>query len=395
MTRVVLLAMSTNHVNILRTPARILEEHRASVIWVAADCNQPRVDSSEAELGRHSIQFLRFPFARFNRYRFIPGHRKLRAPAAGRNIRRLLEHAEADVVVVGNDTRPVGIDTIRAARSLSIPSILVQDGVRPIDLEPAQTLRMRLISPSHGRGYGTGDATHIAVMSESFANELVSAGVDVDRIHVIGHPPYDQLHGLERTSAPPKNVLFIDQALQIPIGDRVELLSHLASTANAAGLTLIVKLHPRDRSVGELTHYLGDKQGVVLVPSGTSVDIWDGTILALTRFSTMAFEAIARGIPIITIDLADVKWRLPLRPEVPSVSDIADLSTYIHSGQNMLADLEALAMRERTVLERETHSSDGKASERLAQLILDVAGAQAGVEQAPTDKLSKPTRSVN
>lgn len=373
MTTIVLLAMGTNHVNILTGPARLLTEEGFDVVWVAADCNRPMVDRAEAALGNRAIPYHRFPFSVVNRYRFLPGYRKLRSPGSQRRIARLLSFLGADVVVVGNDTRPVGSDVIRAAGTLGIPTILVQDGVRAAREESRPTIWSRWTSPSHGRPYGTGGATHLAVMSESFAAQLVAAGVDPARIHLTGHPPYDALLNVVVDQQHPRNVLFIDQALQIPVERRVDLLTRLCAVTRAAGLTLVVKLHPRDRAVEEISARLDAIEGIRVVRHGVDIDIWTGTILAITRFSTMAFEAIARGIPVVTLDTPDTPWRLPVTPEVPSVPSVDDLQGFLLPGSERRAMLSELAERQRSVLERETHSTDGHATERVARLIAEIA----------------------
>lgn len=382
---VVLVAASTNQARLLTAIAEVLRDDAAVVpVLAAAGHRVSSVDSAERALLDLGRPFVVVPFRRIAFTRLLPGRRKFRTPLPPRALVRWLEGLEASVLVVANDSRPTSVALLQAARQVSVPTVLVQDGVRPVPRAGAQATgsRRRSLLPRRLRSYGEGGCDRLALMSDRFASRLVAAGVARESIVMTGFPPYDAYAGGEGhtpASAPPV-VLYIAQALGLPPDDVAEHLRAVARAVAAAGASLTVKFHPRDATAPAVQARLARVAPEIrTVGDAPAAPLLEEATLVVTPFSTMALEAMAAGVPVALLDLLPVPWTLDLGAAVPHVTTETQLEEQVRALVSDPAARPRLVAAQRVAFAEETHAEDGGATGRVAALIADLARSHPGV----------------
>ena len=317
-----------------------------------------------------------------------------------------LDTARPSVVALGNDLGVLERLFLVEARRRAIPSLLVQDGV--IALEPPSgasvadhrrlvralltALGLRL---PDARPYGLNGADQIAVMGEAFARHLIAYGVPEERIAITGQPRYDDLHALKRGTATPKPL-----SVPLPAGHKIILFTsqpyvrdQMCSVGEARriwqtvingvkelgeGHHLVAKLHPAE-DVAWTRRWLAD----VLAADCTLTRDDDVLSLAfradalVTVISTTALEALYLEKPVILLDACGVKQPIPYVPSGAALEarTAADLTLRLKEALYDESVRARLAQARRAFVPRHLDIADGRASERVAELVRTLAGA--------------------
>ena len=342
-----------------------------------------------------------------------------------REFREIITKIAPDFLLLGDDHPPLQIGLIQEARKKRIPSILIQEGpfnpwiinknqpnpyLKKIDnsyvvrtnrnLDQVMSFstmfnkikvgmyssinkRIRR-SPPTSRGYGYGGADIFAVMSNQYKNLWIDGGVPSDTIRVTGQPRYDRLYQLyekkEINNLQKKTVLVLSQPLikyceygkwsteQVKklfmIYDRAaEFLKHKYQVN--------IRFHPSE-TLSDYPWWSKEIKYLNIVP--TQKDIYNEILqsdVIVTVFSTAGFEAILLGKPIITV--RDPYSYPAVWDKIPNssinVTNSIDLANAIQNIQLECSSYNIDHIRKQ-LIDCEFDVFDGKASDRVAQLIL-------------------------
>lgn len=256
-----------------------------------------------------------------------------------------------------------------------LPAVAHRYGIPSLDLPHAEAADSTAI---RGAGYD-----RMAVYGPRAAEIVVAAGIDPGRITQIGAPRFDPLVGLTTSPArrDPCRVVFAAQYLQRSMTR--ELLEHAylgavaAAEVNAPAEVVVVP-HPAEQP--------GLMQGIVdahTAPSGVAVRLAAGdslhaelatATLLVTGWSNAVLEAAICGVPAVTVapvGVAPVDFAadgLAL-----SGADAADVAAAARRLQDPVARAEVVGRARRAVISR-LGALDGRASERAARIMLQMAG---------------------
>ena len=231
-----------------------------------------------------------------------------------------------------------------------------------------------------GAGYD-----RMAVYGSRARSVLLAAGISEHRIVEVGAPRFDPLiadaHTGEPSTAPAGRVVY---AAQYPAGaltEEVMAASYAAALAVATALRseLVVRLHPADAH-GTMARVISRHpalQGVAVEVEGRKalVELLRGARVMVTAWSNSVFEAALLGVPALAVIPPGV------RPPVDFVAD--GLAISARTPEEAAAAAEALSegsaakeavARARRALDAHIGPLDGRASERVARLMLETIG---------------------
>ncbi len=320
-------------------------------------------------------------------------------------MRACLRAERPSVVVLGNDLGTLERLFIAEARRLGIPSLLVQEGVLAQHGEPLVRfswpqriahaamawLGLRMPDP---RPCGLNGADHIAVMGQAMAELLMRQGISQRQITVTGQPRYDLLYALKRGTAMPK-------PLPVPLqtGEKIILFTsqpyvryQMCSVVGARqiwqtvisgvkelgdGHRLVAKLHP-----GEDTEWTRGWLADTFPPDWILTrddDVFSLVFHAdalITVISSTALEALYLDKPVILLDACGVKQPIPYVPSgaVLQARTADDLTLRLKEALYDEGVRARLAQARRAFVPWQLDIADGKASERVTNLIEMIAG---------------------
>jgi len=306
-------------------------------------------------------------------------------------------------IVVANDTTFCNRQLIRAANALSIPSLLVQDGLivdrsgGAASRSLRQNLRTTFFRTTDLAGldfgfgtpfrYGTRGCTLVAVMSQRVAKKLIQQGVPKDSIRVTGFPlawtwRQKASEDLPREVADLKEpwVLLAHQPLSLTTQQEGQLLHQLAASCFGLGHRLVVKLHPSVEDASPLREALAHlgTQNLTLIQQGDTRALLRKCAALLTCYSTMALEALANDVVVGLLRYFPSTYAL----------DLGDGALALESSHSVAKDLDSLlhdtSLRDqlrlsaKDVLEAECGPLDHQAGDRVAQLVQELARTKTG-----------------
>lgn len=331
-----------------------------------------------------------------------------RLPLAVRATRRRLadvaQGAGLDCLVAGNDQALLSGQLVESARRHAVPSVLVQDGLRVrwrdggggVALRGRLHLFLRRKIMDWGSEvpvYGGRGLTAIAAAGEVLREDLEKSGVTRPRIVLTGNPNYDYLQGVMHGAPVPvprddsfARILFVQQDLESVHPLRLAEYHRSIIRAICVGCVrnLVFKLHPRSIFSPEEIRVLVPNVGEFLdVPEKTTPigNLLEDAHLLVTTYSTVAIEAIYRGIPVLFAD-----WlRTPAYlvdgeegREAGWVPELTDLPPTVSQALRDAAFRDRLWIRQRQLAEQHMMPPDGKAAERIAVLIRQVVRPSGG-----------------
>lgn len=341
----------------------------------------------------------------------------------------ILDQEDPSIVIVGHDILPASQLFIKAANLKGIPTLLVQDGILAADRDtsnnraiysrlnflvtlplrlsrflellrhrkftPLQILRiLRLELTYNPKGkiistYGHGECSRIAVFGDAVKEMLVSEGVDPGRIVITGNPKFDELYYSKRVSSKES----VCKRWEIPQGNEIIVLvcqffvgikapkqarKFLVAIINAVmtfqNVTLIIKVHPgEDEDIyQEIVEGLG--YPAVISKDSNIVELLSSASLVLTVSSTVALEAMAIGRPVVIVNLFNDPTTLFYRESGALFAYTKkDISQAITRVLNNPQTREGMRTAMERFVYKHAYLQDGKASKRIAQLIISMA----------------------
>jgi hypothetical protein len=307
------------------------------------------------------------------------GTRTRAAKAAGRNgLARAIVHAvrlNAMLRVMSPSLVATFDESGLWARVL--PAVADRHHVPSLDLPHADTISAAAIS---GAAY-----TRMAVFGQRAALRLVEAGISRERIVETGAPRFDDL--LQRlksgsdTLGPGRRVLLASQSL---IGENTRqvkagvLAAAIRIAESVAPAEIVVIPHPLEADTvlhDELEHLrLPDGVRISFRPAGELYRELPGAFCLVTGWSSSVLEAAIALVPAVIADVSGQPHPMSyiedgLALEAPDATAASEI------GRRLLdeEDRSAVVMRAHVALVQFIGPLDGRASERAADLILELS----------------------
>ena len=206
-----------------------------------------------------------------------------------RHVLQVLRRIEPKVLVVGNDRFWTGQTYTRLGESLGIRTVCLQDGIA---------------APVPNHTYST--AAHVLAAGALWPALLSPENRRPRSVSVVGQPRYDHARTAfqqrrRREPSPPSRpgnrVLLILQDIH-----RLDYArAILEETLRVEGTQVMIRAHPAFRPAG-LDRLEGPR--VRFSPGGNIVDDLAWADLVVTEYSTVAVEALALGLPVLSVTLS-------------------------------------------------------------------------------------------
>jgi hypothetical protein len=287
-----------------------------------------------------------------------------------------------DLVVVPNDAA-FPYDRLAASlRRRGIPFLLLQEGTR-----------FPLPAVEEGRPYGGGGAIAVAAWGVASGEYFASAGVPVERIHLTGSPRFDGLDAedWESAAAALRSRLGIAGPLLLLVSNPVDdqgfcttkeklvlferFLTGLAPLQSTTSLTSVIKLHAREAAAdfAAIAHRAGVAERTRILTDAPLPPLLAAASAVVILTSTVGLEALRAGKRLGVLEIpgfgfvhdyvssgaaVGLVWNRPMHEQVAHLLR-----------EDATATASALAY-----LRRHLAVGEG-ASQRVAQLIVDVVGA--------------------
>lgn len=281
---------------------------------------------------------------------------------------RVLDAVAPRVVVVGNDRWWTGQMWVRLARARGAATVCVQDGAE---------------GGVPNWWWMTADV--MATSGERQRRQLVAHGTPPERAVVTGQPRYDRLYapGAAERTVDARRRLSLDAeathalfALQ-PRHDEWYQRAVIGAVLAHPGLHLVVRPHPAGPPVDYAALTPAGAEGRVRVERAASIyDLLDACDLLVTQYSTTVIEAAILGLPVISADFSGAH-------EITGFvsSGLARLARTPAEVQALVGEIAARGRRGTAgaavpapgAVREFNGPADGRAAERVAALVRDVA----------------------
>ena len=276
--------------------------------------------------------------------------------------------------------------SVVAAKELEIPVLAIQHGII-IPGHKGYMYRRDEVSPQlsvSSQYCPLPDYT--AVFGESYRDLLIEeSAYPSGRVVVTGSPRYDHLinagkiynragfskkYGVAKGQ---KLVLWATQSHSLSDEENMANIEAILRAADAlGGVTIIIKQHPAEAP--RYTKILQDAASrhggkVIIVPkdSDTYEQLYACDLL-ITKNSTTAVEAVALGKPVIVLNLGGTPDAVDYVAEGVAVG-VYSLENLTNAITTLLVDDSVLAAKRPGYISRNIYRGDGRASERVAELV--------------------------
>lgn len=346
-------------------------------------------------------------------------------------IKDILNGEKPDVIVVGHDRCSMDRLFIKCANSMGIPTLLVQDGILAasrvktretgnlvISLRYFSTLPYRAFSFMLDGNYswhqkielgmlslkirgkpgifGHGECQKMALFGNAVKKMFISEGIDPKRIVLTGSPKFDQVYYskdgnskqlvCEKWDIPADKeiiLLLTQYFVEAGIWSSEQRRSFVTAVANAVALIpntqLIIKLHPPHENEEDYNEIIRNLSiDPIVCKYAPLSELLNACSLAITVSSTAALEAMVLGKPIVIVDLFDI--------ECGSSFYKGSGSLYVEDELEILPALQKALYDPRTrenmkksmdeFVHEQAYLQDGRASERISNLIRDMASCK-------------------
>lgn len=164
------------------------------------------------------------------------------------------------------------------------------------------------------------EADKIAVMCDITLENLVKAGHDREKIVVTGQPVFDQIPDemevFSSVDLPgklelPGNKRFILLGTQTNSSSQAMVENAINDVSQLDGYELIIKPHPGE-DIKNHEKWISGKKGVYLRPDAPIRELIFCSDLTITIFSTIGFESVLMGKPLIQLNLTGKPNPIPL-----------------------------------------------------------------------------------
>ena len=294
--------------------------------------------------------------------------------------KRMIEKENPDLILVQNEYGDFEQSLVIASKLKRVPTLAVQHGV----IIP--TNRGYLFNKEEKGKRILPDIT--CVYSQYYHNLLINTSIyEPEQVVVTGQPRYDILHHVDKIYAKEKIlkrykinpnhkiILWTTQShsLEISKEENINNLKVVFDTMqNLENTTLIIKQHPGERETHTkmIEKYLNDyKINALLIPkrSDTYEQIFVSDLM-ITQYSTTAMEAVVMNKPVIILNMSG-------KPDpVEYVKEGVALGVYKEEDlkqaiEKLLKDDIELAENRKRYIEKYLYKIDGKATERVVNLI--------------------------
>lgn len=331
-----------------------------------------------------------------------------------KEIERLLKTENPDLIVFSFDTAPVARLFVKAAKRLNIPTLLIQEGIYHGDkyvkfsirrylknffnvlflreynlIERLRLLREVIFKKIKKGAYSWGHAgcTKIAVTGEFTKNLLIAEGIDANDIIITGQPRFDELYTEEGKKNqnlinPDKiNILWTtENYVEAGICSKEEWRESIETVINSLKeldhYLLLIKVHPEEDSQ-KYEHF--KNMAYIRVYENSLNELLRRCDVLISFVSTTAIEAMILDKPVIMLGFFDFTNKQYLRT-VPYVKSGAAIGVYrkedlvptIKDAYYNEAVRKKLAEARKNFIYEHAYIQDGKASERVANLIIEI-----------------------
>lgn len=267
-----------------------------------------------------------------------------------------LARMHPSAVVVGNDWYSTAHDLFRAVQPRGIPTVCIQEGC----LDFARERRMQFCDYPLIQGL---------VVLDHLTQRLYLA---------TGNPRFDELTPRPLPTSPE---VMINSNFTYGIHDDVRdaWVRSVAAACGRLGVPCFVSQHPRDAGVFS---------DLSVRPSGATVvhDHIGGASVVVTRFSTLVYEALHLGRPVVYYNPHGEDMRLFIEDRTGALLFATDEASLTAALLTALAPATA-ARRDAEALFLDLHCGprDGRAVERCARAIATIA-ARGDVASRPTPR---------
>ncbi len=279
---------------------------------------------------------------------------------------------------------------VLAAKTRGIPVIYVQHGVYlakdrcivPMDYD----LNFVFGAASAEMVGLPGERTEVAGRCDGFLPPRPPAGGDGNGPtppRFAGHPSrYPSSAGPGRgNDNGPATILAATQPLRpedTAAGCPDRWLEGVAEAAKALGTRLVVKVHPAETDLSRYEALADTMPGTVIVVKADEASVTDllrAADLLATRDSTVVFDANLAGVPVAVINLTGLRDRFPFVEDggAEGVYRYEDILPVLDRLLNNGAARAALASRREAFIHRHLGPVDGRAAQRIAARIADLA----------------------
>ena len=352
-----------------------------------------------------------------------------------RNVEKLLQDEEPSVVVLSRDTSTTLEQLfIKYANSKDIPTLLIPHGMWTPEARRIWTVRrgfawmkhlyalgfqgLRVIKAgdfSWGRLIqtglfrlrrdlkrrpmfdGHGGCSKIAVIGDAMKELLISEGVSPEHITVTGNSKFDFLYYAKESDYKSE----LCQRWGIPNDEDIILLltdylvefgmwtvkqrkqfvmAIVEAVAKLPGCKLVIKIHPLLESESDYLEITKDVPDPPLICQDASLpELLNACSVVITVMSTAGLEAMAMGKPLLVVNLFN-----DITP-----FDEASGAIVVRSEDDLLPVLESVlyeGLSEETkettdeYIYQQAYIQDGKAANRIADLIIQMAKESEGLE---------------
>lgn len=282
----------------------------------------------------------------------------------------IVERPEA--VVVTDERSPFQRAFVEAANSLRIPTLNIQNAI---------IVEYPLGSPISTR--------KMAVDGEYFKEVLVKMGNDPNKIIVTGQPRFDSLvrgdqrfqrgEIIERLGLDPLKkvvVLFPEPIVaHVRETDRDQFMRAIfMAIRDLQDVQVVTKLHPVDFDFVR-PRRIALEAGLRDVAIVKDVNLWELLFISdvvLVNMSTVGHEAIALGKPVIQVNISSIEPTYMPYAEFGAALEVGDIGNLGKTIEKTLWDpmtLRRLEEGRAYYIHRFAHKLDGRASERVVDLI--------------------------
>jgi hypothetical protein len=254
-----------------------------------------------------------------------------------------------------------------------LPAVGRRAGVPTLDVAHAEAADADAIE---GASYD-----RFAVFGPRSQRVLEQAGIDASAIVQVGAPRFDALIARHRDAAAPRHrrLVFASQWITGPMTEEAKAMTvraALAAAAAAAPCELVIQRHPIERDDIAARVAAAEPADGVLLRAGEPGDLYaalDGAWLLVTGWSNAVFEAVLSNVPALCINATGGPAPMPFVEDGIALG-ATDPETAAAAARTLLptsAWLNAVG-RARTNLADHLGPLDGRATERLVELILSM-----------------------
>ena len=270
----------------------------------------------------------------------------------------VLNNIDPDIVLVGDDRTPYIRTCVLLAKNKKISVMEIQHGIY-----------------THTKPKVTPVSDKVCVWGDHAKDVLIRAGGTKDQIVVTGCPKYDSLFcknkliSLSGSEKRCKKILFATQyGFEDTTVEAIEKIIHFLSFDQ--DVYLVIKPHPAEKS--DLYRRFSEKcKKVIVEDSKANIDdLLMGADVVVTISSTVGINAAILDVPMVLLnfDKTDSPY-LSISVEVRDVGDIAPAIKDVLYNKEVL---QRLADARKKFVYEHAYIQDGKASERVGDLIIQM-----------------------